>query len=408
MSVHPIARKDGSRAYEVRWRENGRNRSRTLSLRRDADAWDREVSRRRQLGPLAVQQLTSRGGPTLGQWISDRWAPEHGATLAQATRERYANAYSVHIAPWLDDVPLGEITVSLLRGWQAGRIKAGVNPGTIHKCRTLLSSVLRHAAEDEAIPGNPLSLVRSPKSGQRDAVQPLSPATVERIRAAMLDPRPREIAAASAGQRQRRRYELPPLGTPQTRQRDALVVSLLAYAGLRPGELRALRFGDIRERTILVQRAANPDGTIKATKTEHHRSVRLLSPLAQDVREYRLAAGRPPDTALVLVDGGKPWNKSDWQMWRVDRWAPACRAAGGLDPAPRPYDLRHSFASLLLAEGRQPLYVARQLGHSLAVLLSTYAHLITEYEDSERIDAEAEIAKARAEVGSDLVRTEAR
>ena len=77
-----------------------------------------------------------------------------------------------------------------------------------------------------------------------------------------------------------------------------------------------------------------------------------------------------------------------------DRWAPACRAAG-LDDIPRPYDLRHSFASLLLAEGRQPVFVARQLGHSLTVLLSTYAHLIAEYEEAERIDAEAEIRKAR-------------
>jgi integrase len=62
---------------------------------------------------------------------------------------------------------------------------------------------------------------------------------------------------------------------------------------------------------------------------------------------------------------------------------------------PRPYDLRHSFASLRLAEGRQPLYVARQLGHSLAVLLETYAHLIEEYAEDERIDAEAEIIRAR-------------
>ncbi len=37
--------------------------------------------------------------------------------------------------------------------------------------------------------------------------------------------------------------------------------------------------------------------------------------------------------------------------------------------------------------------------------LSTYAHLIAEYEDAERIDAEAEIRKARGHVGSDLVRT---
>lgn len=406
MSVHPLTRKDGSRGYEVRWREHGRQRSRAFSLRKDADAWDREVTRRRQLGPLAVQQLTTRSTPTLGQWIADRWAPEHAATLAEATRERYANVYAVHIAPWLDEVPVNEITVGTLRAWQAERVKAGVSPGTIHKARTLLSSVLRHAAESEAIPANPLSIVRAPRAGQRDAVHPLSPAVVERIRAAMLDPAPREIAAAGPGQRARRRYTLPAPGTPQTRQRDALIVSLLAYAGLRPGELRALRFGDVRERTILVQRAANPDGSIKPTKTTQHRPVRLLSAPAQDLREYRLAAGRPADKCLVLVDDdGHAWDKTAWQCWRADRWTPACRAAG-LDEVPRPYDLRHSFASLLLAEGRQPLYVARQLGHSVAVLLSTYAHLIAEFEEAPAVDAEAEIGKARHEC-SVQVRSEA-
>jgi len=51
---------------------------------------------------------------------------------------------------------------------------------------------------------------------------------------------------------------------------------------------------------------------------------------------------------------------------------------------------------MLLAEGHQPLYVAWQLGHSLPVLFSTYAHLIDEYaERSQPVDAEAEIAKAR-------------
>jgi integrase len=185
----------------------------------------------------------------------------------------------------------------------------------------------------------------------------------------MLDPPIREVPASQAGQRRRRGYNLAPPGTPQTRQRDALIVSLMAYAGLRPGELRALRFGA--------------------------------------VREYMLVAGRPAGKALILLDDeGETWDKNVWQMWRADRWAPACRAAG-FDPVPRPYDLRHSFTSLLLAEGRQPLYVARQLGHSVSVLLSTYAHLIDEYEERDRIDADAEIAGARRKVGTHLVRTEA-
>ena len=113
MSAKPRTRKDGTRGWEVRWRENGANRSRTFTLKRDADAWDREVARRKQLGPLAVRQLTARGGPTMGQWITERWAPEHAVTLDPSTRERYAEVYGVHIAPWLDDVPLGHIGAPL-------------------------------------------------------------------------------------------------------------------------------------------------------------------------------------------------------------------------------------------------------------------------------------------------------
>jgi site-specific recombinase XerD len=48
----------------------------------------------------------------------------------------------------------------------------------------------------------------------------------------------------------------------------------------------------------------------------------------------------------------------------------------------RPYDLRHSFASLLLHEGRYVIYVARQLGHGADLTLRTYGHVIEELEDS--------------------------
>ncbi len=64
-------------------------------------------------------------------------------------------------------------------------------------------------------------------------------------------------------------------------------------------------------------------------------------------------------------------------------------------PYHRPYDLRHSYASLLLHEGRSVIYVARQLGHSTAVLMRTYGHVIEELEDAPRIGAEEAILAAR-------------
>ena len=383
--------KDG---WLVRWRENGSNRGRRFTLKRDAEAWEAEVKRRRQLGPLALAQLTTRG-PTLSEWIADRWAPEHGVTLEQSTRERYADVYRLHVEPWLGDVPIGDVSVSRLRSWQAQRTAAGVGAATLHKARTLLSSVLRHAAESEAIPANPVALVRAPRTEHRDAVEPLAPVTVESIRTTLAEPMVVRVPARMRHGVRVSAYDVPDERDRLSCMRDAAVVSILAYAGLRPGELRALRWGDVRRATLTVERAARPDGTVKATKTHERRAVRLLAPLAADLAALRLASGRPTDETLLLDRDGEPWTKIDWQVWRARRWNRACQLAG-LPRSPRPYDLRHSFASLLLAEGRSVHYVARQLGHSPALTLSTYGHLFAEYEHSDRIDAEQEIAAARA------------
>ena len=59
------------------------------------------------------------------------------------------------------------------------------------------------------------------------------------------------------------------------------------------------------------------------------------------------------------------------------------------------HDLRHTFASLLLAEGRAIHYVAEQLGHGAEQTLRTYGHVIADYRDRQAIDAEAEIRAAR-------------
>jgi integrase len=62
---------------------------------------------------------------------------------------------------------------------------------------------------------------------------------------------------------------------------------------------------------------------------------------------------------------------------------------------PRPYDLRHSFISLLLREGASVVEVARQAGHAPTMSLDTYGHVIAELECAERKSAEAMISAAR-------------
>jgi integrase len=168
---------------------------------------------------------------------------------------------------------------------------------------------------------------------------------------------------------------------------------VLAYAGLRPGEALALEWRHVRERTILVEQALAL-GEVKETKTGQTLTVRLLAPVATDLAEWRLASGRPTrsrSSSLARVESRGLTRRIGTGDERV--FAPAA-AAVALDAA-RPYDLRHLFCSLLLAEGASVVEVARQAGHSPAMTLSTYGHVIEELEGGDRRSAEAVIRTAR-------------
>jgi integrase len=174
------------------------------------------------------------------------------------------------------------------------------------------------------------------------------------------------------------------------------VVLVRAYAGLRPLEVRGLRWGHVLDKTLVVH----------APKTRRHRpqprTVRLLAPLAADLRGWRMASGRPADDAPVFpARMGDEWTDVGFEHWRVKVWKPALDRAGL--PYRRPYDLRHSFASLLLHEGRSVIYVARQLGHGADLTMRTHGHVMDELEEQPRLGAEEAIAAARR--GTD-VRTE--
>jgi integrase len=173
-------------------------------------------------------------------------------------------------------------------------------------------------------------------------------------------------------------------------------VSVLAYAGLRPGEALALTWSAVRDRTLLIEAAVSV-GVVGDTKTRRRRTVRLLPPRAADLAEWRLAAGRPPDDALAFPGhDGRPWSPAAYKNWHRRVFRPAI-AAAGLTGA-RPYDLRHSFVSLLIAEGHNVVEVARQAGHSPKMALDTYAHVYEEFDPTERVDAAERIRKAREDL----------
>lgn len=276
MSVHRIRRESGAVAFVTRWREGSANRQRTFDRRRDADLWDAEVRRRRQLGSL---HTLDAGSETLHEYVTETWGPTHLPTLAQSTRVNYARFYDHHVEPYLGSFVLRDLTPGVIARWQADRLSAGAGPVAIRRSLDLLGSVLQRAVEDELIVRNPARLVRKAPRPRRVEVRPLAPATIEAMRAYLLVN-----------------------GSEQPR-RDATLVSVLAYAGLRPGEALALRWGDVRENTLLIQRSVSY-GEEKATKTNASRAVRLLDPLRRDLAEWRLASGRPVDDALVFPAGG--------------------------------------------------------------------------------------------------------
>jgi integrase len=363
MSVHRIDRGGGSVVWRVRWRDGGRGsraRTRTFERKADAVAFDDELRRRRRLGELG---LLPGSQETLDDYVCGTWAQTHAVTLAPKTAKHYAGLYDVHIAPHLGPFKLAELTPEMIARWQAERIAEGAGRVAVLHALDLLGSILQRAVESERIGRNPVRIVRKVRRAPRREVRPLAPATVEALRAV-------------------------------SRERDAVLMSVLAYAGLRPQEALGLSFAHVRDRTILVERAVSL-GELKDTKTRAHRTVRLLAPLQDDLRSWRCSCGRAAEGALVFPGPhGQPFTKTDWDNWRNRAFDRACQSIE-LQGA-RPYDLRHSFASLLLHEGRSVMYVARQLGHDARLTLSTYGHVIDELDDSPQIPAEDAIRAARA------------
>ncbi|MCW2983177.1 MAG: helix-turn-helix protein [Conexibacter sp.] len=325
---------------------------------------------------LALDQ--SRRGPIAGpaesMTLADFWPTYHAdacSRLQEATIASYEGVWRRAVEQRLGDRPLHEITPREISMWRVEMQKAGKGPEAIRMSMMLVQAMFTLALEWGEASSNPVALVRKPRQGRQRAIDVMDPKLVERIRRWML----------ARGDRF-----------------SATLVSVLAYSGMRPGEALALERRHIRNDTILVEQAV-ARGRIKLQKTGRiYRTVDLLPPLRDDLTAWVASAGRgAPTDRLFPRDDGEWFRVDDWNNWRNRKFY---EAFDDLEISRRrPYDLRHSFVSLMIREGELSIVeLADQLGHAATETLKTYAHVFSEYRRQPRAPAVELIAEARRDL----------
>jgi integrase len=152
---------------------------------------------------------------------------------------------------------------------------------------------------------------------------------------------------------------------------DSELIRVAAYAGLRRGELVALRWRDVdfAGRKIVVRRALSAEIELKSTKSRRARGVPLpdQAAIALD-RLSRRGEFTGPDDYVFANRLGRRLDPSALRR-RFER----ARDAAGLEPL-RSHDLRHTYGSLLVAGGIDLPSVKAAMGHSHITTTERYLH----------------------------------
>lgn len=351
--------KRGEPRWQARWHDGVKWRAKTFRSEDEAEAHLQDIGRSRRAG-----RYTPESDLTVAEAVSEyiergkmRWSSNTVAT--------YSLLHKGQIAPHLGKVRLTELTPRRVQHWldqlavKVVRHPSGerrtLSPAVIENARTVLSGACKEAMQLGVIAANPVSGTRAPA----------------RKRTGKVTWTPDEIATVLEHVADDVRYH-------------AYYLVALTTA-MRPGEIRALKWGDIDFDTgvITCQRTMTRDDTYHhkigdTTKTGRARPIAVpettitaLRTLRSDQLQRRLRADVWGETDIVFDRGdGQPLAQQT-----VSNVHQRITAATGVRKI-RMHDLRHTAATLMLKNNVHPKIVSDILGHSsIATTLDIYSHV---------------------------------
>jgi len=278
---------------------------------------------------------------TVEKYLSE-WLASQKKHLKASTYDGYRKIVNFQLIPHLGKMTLASIKRRDIKEWLDGKNATNKRLANI---QSVLRKALSDAVDDELIEDNPLAKwtykkQEPPKS--RDIVDPFTPDEQQ----AIID----KCLPAMANQ-----------------------VLFMLWSGLRTSELVALQWDDIdfRRGVIIVDKALTQaaKGEVEGTKTRAgRREVKMLGPARSALtaqKAHTFLAGGP---VFLHPVKGTQW-AGDQEIRKY--WVPLLKRAQVRYR--RPYQTRHTYASMMLSAGEHPMWVAQQMGHSdWAMIIRVY------------------------------------
>ncbi len=334
--------KRGPGRYRVRYRGPDRQeRSKTFSRKVDAERFASTV----EVDLARGQWVDPDRGRTTFRQYADLWLKTLDCTAK--TRESYGSLLNKWLFPSFGCLPVQSISWSAIENFKVSMLGSGASPKTVTNALNVLNPILNIAVRDGALFANPARDVRKPRKRVESKAKFESAATI------------RALAEFIGGM-------------------DGLLVLFAGFTGLRAGECAGLQVGDLdfmRNRVTVQRSVSEAYGSwhFALPKNGKARTVAIPPFLRDQLIEHLCLRGVDGDMSAQVFTSpsGEVFRHSNFYK-RVFR--PAVRNFG-LEGF-RFHDLRHSYASMLIASGGHPRAIMERLGHSsIQVTLDTYGHL---------------------------------